>query len=271
MNELLSIREFSKLSGIESTTLRYWDDIGLFSPVRRDPENNYRYYAPSQIIGVNFITVLSSLSIPLKTINGVEEERTPAGIMDLIENQENALDMEMKRLRETYSVIHTRRDLIKIGLSVKEGDIFLKKVEDRPLLFGPPNVFEAGESFYGPFMRFCRQAKDLRINLNYPIGGWHADIESFSKAPGEPECFFSVDPTGNKKREAGEYLVGYFRGYYGELDGVPEKMSAYAREQGLNFAGPVYTIYLLDEVCVKDPSQYLVQICVAVSKKRKKR
>ena len=80
MKDFLTVREFSKLSGIEVTTLHYWDDCGLFSPAKRDPENNYRCYTPDQIIGVNFITVLKSLNIPLKIINEIENERNPESI-----------------------------------------------------------------------------------------------------------------------------------------------------------------------------------------------
>jgi len=68
MKNQLTIKEFSELSGIDASTLRYWDEIGLFSPAHRNTENNYRYYAPTQIIAINFITVLSRLNIPLKTI-----------------------------------------------------------------------------------------------------------------------------------------------------------------------------------------------------------
>ena len=75
MEKLLSIYEFSKLSGIESSTLRYWDEIGLFPPIERSSENNYRYYSPQQMVAVNFIKVLSSIDVPLKTIRETADSR----------------------------------------------------------------------------------------------------------------------------------------------------------------------------------------------------
>jgi len=42
-------------------------------------------------------------------------------------------------------------------------------------------------------------------------------------------------------------------------------MVAYAKEHDLVFNGPVYTIYLLDEVSIAKKDQYLAQTCVAVS------
>jgi len=265
MKELLSIKEFSKLSGIEVTTLRYWDDIGLFSPVTRDEDNNYRYYSPQQVIAVNFITVLSNLRVPLKTIRGAKPERDPESIISLIEQQENYLDSEMRRIRDSYSIIHTRRDLIKQGLRADPSKISVSEFEERSIIIGPRNVFPEGKGFYEPFMNFCRQAQNLRINLSYPIGGMHNSMEAFVSNPSEPDHFFSLDPTGNSCQAAGRYMVGYARGFYGEMDNLPERMMAYAEDHALTFSGPLYAVYLHDEICQNDPAEFLAQISVAVT------
>jgi len=289
MKNFLSIREFSRLSGIESSTLRYWDEIGLFSPAKRSPENNYRYYAPEQIIAVNFITVLGSLDVPLKTISEIGSSRSPESIISLIEQQEKLLDMEMRRLRECYSIIHARREMINYGTRVLDGftlvdgvrtdgkvplgqavEVGLDKVtvmhrEDQNIILGLRNEWKEGEEFYEPFTNFCKQAKDLRINLNFPIGALHDDWNKFMKAPGEPQYFFSVDPTGNSRVESGKYVVGFTRGYYGEFGSLPERMMTFIKQNSLIVSGPVYAVYLQDEICIRDPSKYLVQVCVAVS------
>ena len=289
MKEFLSVKEFSKFTGIEQTTLRYWDDIGLFSPAKRDPDNNYRYYSPEQIIAVNFITVLSELNVPLKTIGEMEKGRTPASIVRLIEQQERLLDMEMRRLRECYSIIHTRLELINYGARLVEGfnvadgvridegaperdgiwvdetRIGILEREERMFILGPATEFKEGESFYEPFMKFCDSADELRMNLSFPIGGYHVGFDAFMKGPGKPDHFFSLDPTGNRKREAGRYLIGFTRGYYGEFGNLHERMAAYMREHSLTVTGPVFSLYLHDEICLKDPTQYLVQVSVAIA------
>jgi len=289
MKEFLSVKEFSRLSGIEQTTLRYWDDIGLFSPAKRDPDNNYRYYSPQQIVSVNFITVLSDLNIPLKVIGELGRERTPAKIVDLIETQEMILDMEMRRLREAYSVIHARRQMINFGMTLEEGffevdgmkvekdtesgkanwvdenAIALLIREDRNYIEGPLNEWPEDGSFYEPFIKFCAAADDMRLNLNYPIGAVHDNYEEFMKASGQPNRFISLDPTGNRTRKRGKYMIGFCRGYYGKFGDIAERMDAFAKEHNLKTSGPVYSMYLLDEVCIRDPEDYLVQVSVAVS------
>ncbi|MDR1669067.1 MAG: MerR family transcriptional regulator, partial [Oscillospiraceae bacterium] len=249
MKEFLTIKEFSRLSGIQQTTLRYWDEIGIFSPVKRNPDNNYRYYAPEQIIAVNFITVLSGLNIPLKMIGAISSERTPENVMHLIERQESQLDMEMQRLRECYSIMHTRLELIRYGMRLVaekntgtgEGSITLQRRDRRAFILGPPNAFGKDETFIEPFMRFCRQSEEMRVNLSYPVGGYHTDINSYLKTPGQPERFISLDPTGNRYRAEGLYLVGFFRGNYGETGDLPERMDRYIKEHKLKVSGPVYS------------------------------
>ena len=290
MKDFLSIQEFSEFSGIETSTLRYWDNIGLFSPVKRNKENNYRYYSPEQIIAVNFIKVMSSLNVPLKTIGEMQKERTPAKIVKFIGQQQKLLDMEMQRLRECYSIIHTRGELIQYGMRLENGfntadgigaiggsqaekevwvdetGIFILYEEDKFLILGPQNEWVEGEGFYEPFKKFCNQSDKLRINLNFPVGGLHESIEMFLEKPECPSNFFTIDPMGNYKRPAGYYLTGFARGYYGDLKNLAERMKEYIKENSLKTSGPAFTMYLHDEVCIKDPDRYLAQLTVAVSK-----
>ena len=154
MKEYLSIQEFSKLSGIESSTLRYWDEIGLFSPIIRNPDNNYRYYSPVQLIALNFVTTLSDLNLPLKTIAELRKERDPENLLELLEKQERQMDMEMAQLRQRYSIIHARQELIRDGLKVGDKDIFIDHREDRSIILWPRNDYGRGY-IYRPARRVC--------------------------------------------------------------------------------------------------------------------
>jgi len=269
MKDDLSIKDFSNLSGIELTTLRYWDDIGLFSPERRDPSNGYRYYAPWQIIAVNFVTVLRNIGVPLKKISEVREKRNPENIMDLIDEQEYLLDKEIRRLQQARSIIQTRRNLIRLGQKADISQIAVEELPERAIILGPPNeTFEEREGPSLAFIDFCKRADALRIDIDYPVGGYHTSMADYLQNPSRPERFFSADPSGNDLREAGEYLVAYTLGYYGEFGDLPHRMEAYAQEHGLIFTGPVYVIYLFDEISAEDSAHYLAQISVAVSRKQ---
>jgi DNA-binding transcriptional MerR regulator len=257
---LMSMKEFSTITGIEQTTLRYWDEIGLFSPTMRNPNNGYRYYSSFQIVAINFISVLSSLGIPLKSIDSIKTERSPEKIAAVIDEHEKILDLEMCRLMESYMVMHERRNLIRMGLQDDESKIYIRELGDTPIVFGPYNDFENGNTLNDNVMKFSKDAKLNRINLNYSIGGFYESMDAFSENPEKPLRFFAADPTGTEKRPAGKYLIGYTRGFYGCINDLPARMNTYALSHNLKFVGPVYVIYLHDELSISDPSQYLARV-----------
>ena len=121
MADLLSIKKFSELSGVDVSKLRFYEKIGLFSPVKRHPMNDYRYYSMAQLFALNFITTLSDMNFPLKTIAALRRERNPVKILQLLAQQEKELHMEIKKLSIRASILHARRELIDYGLIVTQG------------------------------------------------------------------------------------------------------------------------------------------------------
>jgi DNA-binding transcriptional MerR regulator len=265
-SNLLTIKAFAKFAGVPYSTIRYYDEIGLLSPVARGEDNNYRYYAPIQLKALNFIEVLVGLGIPLAEIKEIADAREPKDIIEILGAQEIVLDRKLEDLRTAYSIIHTFRKNIEDGAMGKGGEVSIEEQDEFYYVLGPVNDFGHSENVDGPFRHFCNAANDYRINLRYPVGWYFYDMKSFAEAPSEPNKFFSLDPMGNCKREAGKYLVGYKKGYDGDFDEVIEKMSVLADRHGLFFQGPVYVVYLLDEISLADPTQYLARISVKVTK-----
>ena len=263
----LTIKEFASFSQIEMTTLRYWDEIGLLTPAHRNPDNGYRYYSPDQIITVNFIKVLSDLNVRLKTIMAISENRSPETIIGLFDNQQTILDMEMHRIRESYSIIHILQKLIKSGFGIDETEIAVHELDEMAIILGPPNSYDERSSFYRAFMGFCDTAKLWRINLNYPIGACYDDINIFTGRSSLPSRFFSIDPIGTDRMPEGKYLVGYARGRYGEMGDLPGRITAYAEQHSLVLDGPVFVVYIQDEICLSDPQQYLARVSIAIRKR----
>jgi len=264
-NDLLSIKDFSEFTGIKQSTLRYYDEIGLFHPALRG-ENGYRYYSCQQIITVNLINVLTSLDIPRKKIIELAKERTPEGILKLFSTQEMILNDRLRQISNSYSVIQTFRKLIEEGLSADIDSIQRCTAASLPISLGPANHFLEDGQFYHTFIKYCNRAKKQGVNLSYPIGGYYKNLDSFMQTPSQPNIFFSLNPLGNEEKPAGDYLVGYTRGYYGEMGTLPQRLYDYAKENNIDLEGPVYAIYLQDELCLPDTSDYLVQISALIKK-----
>ena len=267
-SDLLSISKFSEITGIKQSVLRHYDEVGLFKPIKRD-ENGYRYYSAPQTISVNLITVMHNANIPIKIIKEFIRHREPEQILNLFHKQELELNRELLRLQQAYAIIHTYCGMIDAGLHANEHVISIRMMDATPIELGPINDFSSGY-FYDSFFNFLKLMDDKNISSAYPVGGLYSDINTFIRSSSQPDRYFSHVPTGRDIKEAGEYVVGYARGYYGHLGDLPERIQQYVQEHDYNFAGPVYEMYLFDEVVVENPNQYLIQVSIPVKKRKPK-
>ena len=265
-HDLLTIKKFSDYTGIKQSTLRHYDEIGLFKPTLRT-ENGYRYYSAQQTISVNLIIVLTNAGITVKTIKDFIEHRTPEQIFTLLQGQIPELNRELSRIQHAYSIIHTYSEMIKEGIHADIKKISVRLMPKTFIELGPINDFSSGY-LYNSYFYFLHRMEERNINAAYPAGGYYNDIESFTKKPGQPDRYFSHIPIGSDVKEAGEYLVGYTKGFYGQIGDLPNRMNKYIKHNNLIITGPVYEMYLFDEVTVDNPDQYLIQISTPVKKLR---
>lgn len=100
----LSILEFSRLTGISRDNLRFYDRIGLLCPEQRG-ENNYRYYARSQLNSAYLISSLRLLEVGLEDIRRYSTGRTPERMLAFFAQQEERIQAEIARLRETSEIM----------------------------------------------------------------------------------------------------------------------------------------------------------------------
>ncbi|MDR0822096.1 MAG: MerR family transcriptional regulator [Oscillospiraceae bacterium] len=262
--ELMSIKTFSEFTMIPQSALRYYDTAGLFSPAIRG-ENNYRYYSPQQIITLNQVITLSELKVPLKKIGYMAKNRTPRSTMQLLEKQEDFLETELNRVSERLSVVHTLQNLLQLSLNVDENAIEQIQSDTVSITFAPDNVFGNCPCFYSAFRDACAWFRRSGVNLCYPIGGWWASFREFLAEPSRPDKFFSLDPRGRDEKPAGDYLIAYTRGFYGEMGNLPDRLLTNIASGEPKKPGPVYVIYVQDEVSVPNPNNYLSQATVALA------
>ena len=269
--DYLSIKEFADVVGMTVNTLRYYDKRGIFKPDKFGEEykNQYRYYSPTQITTIKMIRVLTEIGVPLNEIKELASSRSPEKLIKLFSKQQGIVADELRFLQEVHLVISTFLKLLIDGISATETDITVTELPERKIILGDVNEFYGTAGFYKVFMRFCNAPHEPKLNLAYPVGGYFEHIDAFLREPSKPTRFFSLNPNGNDKQKAGLYLLGYTRGYYGKTNDLPKKMAEFAEKNELIFNGPVYNIYLFDEMSVINPEQYLLQISMSVKETRR--
>lgn len=132
---MFRIGEFAQIAQVSGRLLRYYDRLGLLSPVRIDPQTGYRFYSARQLPRLNRILALKSLGLSLEQIAGlIDDGVSPAemrGMLAMRKAQvEQALAEEQMRLREIESRIR------QIDAEGADGDfdIVVKSVAARPFL-----------------------------------------------------------------------------------------------------------------------------------------
>jgi len=73
----LKIGDFARLSGVPIKTLRYYDELGLFKPVKVDRYSNYRYYSAEQLPNLNRIIGLKNLGLSLTEVSSLLNRELP--------------------------------------------------------------------------------------------------------------------------------------------------------------------------------------------------
>ncbi|BAY86317.1 transcriptional regulator [Calothrix parasitica NIES-267] len=65
---MYSIGEYSRIAQVSKRLLRYYDEIGLFQPIKIDSQTGHRYYSASQLPELNRIIALKDLGLSLEQI-----------------------------------------------------------------------------------------------------------------------------------------------------------------------------------------------------------
>jgi effector-binding domain-containing protein len=113
---MLTIGEYSRLTHIPAKTLRYYDEIGLFRPVKVDSLTGYRYYSMEQLPRLYRILSLKELGLSLNQILNVLNEDISS------EQIRGILRLKEAQLKETIEIEQKRLDYVKRKLEQLETD-----------------------------------------------------------------------------------------------------------------------------------------------------
>ncbi len=265
-NEYITIKEFSLHTGITASTLRHYDKIGLIVPAIRSVNGKYRLYSPLQITSAKTIRMLAQINTPLKTIKKLEKRRSPRQLTHVLDTSMNVVTDEISRLCGLRSVIDVTKELLNEANVAIETELCVLDMPEKKILMGNKNNYSNTTGFVREYTRFCNRFQERSRTPSYPVGGYFDSMEIFLSRPSQPCRFFFLDPNGDDCKDAGQYLVGYTRGYYGETNDLPLRMATYAEKNGLEFAGPVYNTYLTTELSERNSSKCLLQVAVPVKK-----
>jgi DNA-binding transcriptional MerR regulator len=130
---MFRIGEFAQIAQVSGRLLRYYDELGLLSPVRIDPQTGYRWYSAKQLPRLNRILALKELGLTLEQIAPLLDGEIGADEMRamLTERRDHAAEVlraEEARLRRIESRI------AQIDAGAPSEDVVTKSIPAQPYL-----------------------------------------------------------------------------------------------------------------------------------------
>lgn len=137
-----SISQFSKLAGVSSRTLRYYEEIGLLLP-REKGDNGYRYYDSRQVDRLQQIMFYRSFDMELDDIKNIldSEEFNPV----------TALESHLVKLENQKAKINRLIDNVNKTITSLKGEITMSDKEKFAAF--KQNIVNENEKKYGAEIR----------------------------------------------------------------------------------------------------------------------
>ncbi|HEY4537342.1 MAG TPA: MerR family transcriptional regulator, partial [Erysipelothrix sp.] len=183
----LTTGQFAKLANIPKHVLFYYDEIDLFKPDYIDA-NNYRYYSYYQYYTYIVIEFLKDTGMPLKEIKHYLDNRDSAHFEDLMSQQLQEIDEQIKKLEMSKNFInHTLSSIKRANASKHHRCQIIEKEAELIILSNPASLNR--KSFVSDYVTFIR-TYDIKF-ANYIGKITHReDIEAGLYAHRRPDFYF---------------------------------------------------------------------------------
>jgi len=111
MSKQLTISQLAKAAEIPTTTIRYYERIGLVQPKDRSA-GNYRLYGDESLQKLKFIKSAQAIGFTLENVNALlsdeaDEKPTCGNVKGLIEERLGDVEKRLKDLKHVQCVLKT--------------------------------------------------------------------------------------------------------------------------------------------------------------------
>ncbi|WP_335869006.1 MerR family transcriptional regulator [Bacillus sp. 2205SS5-2] len=277
MKHRFRIGEIAKLFQTSTSTLRYYDEIGIFQPKYTDPDSQYRYYSFEQFVVLDTIIFLKKNGFSIKDIKQQLEQRTPENTKGLLEKKLEEIQVEMEQLQKVSKKINSKIATIEEGLSLQSNPtLTYRRFPERAIFYlyhdEPIDLNEEPEAIY---------LKDLEEFSLAGVGydgfftgdfGAVVDLESLSvEGPVKYQAVFVWFPyvlKGLKSAylEAGTYACYPHLGPYDSIKSSYSSVINRLQQERYHIAGLPIEIAMLDESVNQDETAFVTWIQIPVSK-----
>ncbi len=117
-----TVKEFADLAGVTTRTIRYYDEIGLLTPVEIG-ENGYRYYDRENLLQLQQILFFRELQVPLKEIE-LLMNLPHFNMVESLQSHRAALVNHAGRLERLIETIDETIETLKGEWTMEDNELF---------------------------------------------------------------------------------------------------------------------------------------------------
>ena len=244
----LKISELADLAKINTRTLHYYDDIGLFSPERKD-EHGHRYYALKQAIDLGIILSLKELDMPLKEIKQVVHGNVGES-KNIIEAKLTEIREKMTQLQEFEYMLQNK--LKNMTLAEQATDAIQVVEMEEETLFLSQKI--EGEDLYAQFEAGYQLVieKGDYIFTNNEYGMLISSEKKRKDVADERYDYFYLKTNRSDQnvfiKPAGLYASMVHKGKEEQLPATYEKLLKECQKSGLSVEGYFYERALYETI-----------------------
>ena len=274
LNKRFTIGEMAKMHNIAESTLRYYDEKGIFHPSTVDPQTNYRYYTIDQFSLLDTIKFLRQLNIPLKEIKKYIDERNPAYALNLLEKQQEMMLKKQREIEYALAKMEHRIHLIKKATKAKAEQMVIKEIPQRKITaiaVAPNTTDDMFEYYIHSLQKNMRQMDDSLFSGDIGVtvakkGLMQNEFQAYSSV------FILLDympfqVQSSDEIKEGLYACSYHHGPYEETGATYKELLAYIDQEGYEVSGDAIEIGLIDWSVTENPEEQVTEIQIPVVKK----
>lgn len=274
---MLSIGEFSKICGVSTKTLRYYDEIGLINPDEINAESGYRYYSIEQLKRMLFINRLKSYNFSLeeiKTMLELEEDQSEDILCSALNHKRKEIQEKLKTFE--FLVKQLSHDIANLekGIPIMSylDDIEVRLVETKPMNILYKRQMMSSDDYasgYGNYFSEIYQkiATEKLTLLGKPMTIYHSP--EFNPAGNDTEFAIPIAEAvkGTRDLPGGLCAKSILEGAYPELSSVYANLIEWTEKEGYELILPPYEIYITDPNQANVPENYVTEVYFPVKKK----
>lgn len=273
IHKRFTIGEMAKMHRIPQSTLRYYDEKGIFQPAVVDPNTQYRYYTIDQFSMLDTIKFLRHLNIPLKDIKRYIDERTPALALNILEHQQKLMLQKQQEISYILAKMDHKVNLIKEALHTETKVVSFKQLPNRKITALPvaPNATEDMFEYYIHSLQTNLPLLDVSlfsgdIGVTVPK---EALLNQEFQAYGKVFILLDYMPieTQLETIDAGTYACAYHHGPYEETGKTYTFMLQEIESRGYEVCGDAVELALVDWSVTDDPLKQVTEMQIPVCKR----